>query len=88
MKFIMLGKFREKATKETIAQHLKFLKQEEAREGVKWIDGYWTLGSYDIVAIIEAPDEKTAMQVAIRRNWLHSETLVAIPAAEARKLVE
>jgi uncharacterized protein with GYD domain len=88
MRFILLGKFKEKATKEIVARHLKFVENEEANEGIKWIDTYWTLGRYDAVAIIDAPDEKAAMKVAIRRDYLASETLVAIPAVEARKLVE
>ena len=49
---------------------------------------YWTLGRYDGVAIIEAPNEKTVMKMALKRGWLASETLVAVPAEEARKLVE
>ncbi len=88
MKFILLGKFREGPTKEVVAKHLEFVEQEEANEGIKWIDTFWTLGRYDAVAIIEAPDEKAAMKVAIRRDYLDSESLVAIPAVDARKLVE
>jgi hypothetical protein len=38
--------------------------------------------------MFEAPNEKEAMQLAIRRaDFLDMETLVAIPAEEARKLV-
>jgi len=49
---------------------------------------YWTLGRYDAVVIMEAPNEKIVMKSSMRRGWAASETLVAIPAVEARKLVE
>jgi len=88
MRFVSLIKFKKKPTKEIIAHNLRSI-EEEAKVGVKIISIYWTLGRYDAVAIIEAPDEKTAMRGSIiRGDYLTSETLVAIPAEEARKLVE
>jgi uncharacterized protein with GYD domain len=87
MIFISLCKFRQKPTKETVAEHLK-LGEKEKKEGIKYLGMYWTLGRYDSVAIMEAPDEKTVMKAAMRRGWIASETLVAVPAEEARKLVE
>jgi uncharacterized protein with GYD domain len=89
MKFVTLIKFKKKPTKEIIAQNLKFIERETKEEGVKVIGIYWTLGRYDAVVILEAPDEKAAMKGSIRRGEnMASETLVAIPAEEARKLVE
>ncbi len=80
-------KFRQKPTKELIAENAK-LYEKERKEGVKSLGTYYTLGRYDAVGIIEAPDEKTALKLAMRRGFLTSETLVAVPAEEARKLVE
>lgn len=61
----------------------------DEKEGVKFKGIYWTLGRYDAVAVYEAPNEKAAMKMAIRRaENLSMETLVAIPAEEARKLVD
>jgi uncharacterized protein with GYD domain len=89
MLFIHLVKWKKKPTKESIAQNLKCIKQEAAKEGMKVIQIYWTLGRYDAIAIMEAPDEKTAMRMAIRRgDCMAMETLVAIPAEEARKFVK
>lgn len=89
MKFILLIKFRKKPTKEIIAQNLKAIEQENKKEGMKTGDIYWTLGRYDGVAIVEAPDESAAMRASIRRSEnMEIETMVAIPAVEARKLVE
>jgi len=87
MIFISLIKFREKAVKERIAENLKLLEKEKT-EGIKVLGIYYTLGRYDSVSIIEAPNEKVAMKSLMRRGWLASETLVAVPAEEARKFVE
>jgi uncharacterized protein with GYD domain len=81
-------KNKQKVTKETLAESLKRMEKEK-KEGVKYLGIYYTLGRYDYVAIMEAPDEKTAMKAAIRRGQdVTTETLVAVPAEEARKLVE
>jgi len=87
MIFISLVKFKEKASKERIAENLKLMEKEK-KEGIKNLGIYWTLGRYDAVSIMEAPNEKVVMKSLMRRGWLASETLVAVPAEEARKLVE
>ena len=87
MKFVTLVKFRAKPTKETVAENLKLM-EREAKEGVKNLAVYWTLGRFDAVVINEAPDEKALMKAMLRRGWARTETLVAVPAEEARKLVE
>jgi len=88
MIFISLVKLRKKPTKEIVAEINK-LREREAKEGVKFLSTYWTLGRYDSVVIFEAPDEKTAMKVAIRvGDTASTETLVAVPREEAIKLVE
>ena len=88
MFFVELVKFKKKPTKELIAENLKMQEKEE-KEGVKVHATYWTLGRYDAVVITEAPNEKAIMKTAIRReDNMSIETLVAVPAVEARKLVE
>jgi uncharacterized protein with GYD domain len=88
MYFISLAKFKQKPSKRTIAENLKISKEEE-KKGIKYNSIFWTLGRYDAVAIFEAPDEKEAMKMAINRgDVLDIETLVAVKAEEARKLVE
>ena len=88
MIFISLVKFRTKLTKDSIAQASKFFEQM-TKEGVKILDVYYTLGRYDAINIVEAPDEKTAMRALLRWGDLRStETLVAIPREEAMKLVD
>ena len=93
MIFISLVKLRHKPTKEIMAESIKLVEKEK-KEGIKYLGVYWTLGRYDMVAIIEAKDEKTALKIAGRREWAKSETLVAvheistITLEEAMKLVE
>jgi len=86
--FVTLLRFKVKPTKEIIAENLR-MTENEVKEGIKDLAVYWTLGRYDAVAIMEAPDEKTLMRALLRRTgWASTETLVAVPAEEARKLVE
>ena len=50
--------------------------------GVKVVSQYATLGPYDFVTIVEAPDEKTIARVSMElgsRGTAHLETLSAIP---------
>lgn len=89
MRFVSLVKWKKKITKASIAQNLKCMKYEAEKEGIKMIDIYWTLGRYDAIAIMEAPDEKAVMRMSVRRGeCMAMETLVAIPAVEARKFVK
>lgn len=86
--YIGLVKFRKKPTRETIKLNLE-LNEKEKKDGSIVKATYWTLGRYDAVVIIEAPNEKVIMKSSIARGeWAHVETLVAVPAEEARKLVE
>jgi uncharacterized protein with GYD domain len=86
MRFITLVKFKKKP-RDFVPENIKMI-EEESKKGIKYLSINWTLGRYDAVAIFEAPSEKEAMQGAIRRaDFLDMETMVAIPAEEARKLI-
>jgi len=86
MRFISLVKFKKKP-KDFVPENIKMI-EEESKKGIKWLSINWTLGRYDAVAIFEAPNEKEAMKMAVRRaDFLDLETMVAIPAEEARKLI-
>jgi uncharacterized protein with GYD domain len=63
--------------------------QAMAEKGVKIIGFYWTLRRYNTVLIMEAPDEKTALQNSlIISDFATTETMVAISRQEATKLTE
>ena len=89
MIFITLTKWKQAPTKELrqrIEQFTKTLKELE-KQGIK-IRIYWTLGRYDAVSIIEAPNEKDAMkQLLPLQDVIDSETMVAVPREEAIKLL-
>lgn len=87
MIFISFGRFRKKPAKETSAGVTKMLDDMKKR-GIKILGFYWTLGRYDTVLILEAPDEKEAMKLSIdAADVVTTETLVAIPREEAIKLL-
>ena len=60
-----------------------------AEKGVKIIGFYWTLGRYDTVLIMEAPDELTALKNNLMvSDFVSTETMVAVSREDAIKLVE
>jgi uncharacterized protein with GYD domain len=59
--------------------------KEVEQIGVKVVAQYATLGQYDFVTIVEAPDEKTMAKVSVElgsRGTMTSQTLTAISADE------
>jgi uncharacterized protein with GYD domain len=53
--------------------------------GAKVIAQYATLGQYDFITVVEAPDEQTMAKVSVElgsRGTMTSQTLSAIPAEE------
>jgi uncharacterized protein with GYD domain len=56
-----------------------------AKMGVKLADSYWTLGPYDVVLILEAPDDETLAAFAVKLGSLgnvRTQTLRAFRANE------
>jgi len=83
MLFIALAKFKKQLTKEVIAQNLKDIESDTEGQ-VKYLGIWWTLGKYDTVVMVEAPDEKAAMNMVLKRaDRMETETLVAVPADAA-----
>jgi len=59
--------------------------REVEQMGVKVIAQYATLGQYDFVTVVEAPDDKTMAKVSVElgsRGTMTSQTLAAIPAED------
>jgi uncharacterized protein with GYD domain len=82
MLFIALAKFKTKLSKEVVTQNLKDI-EADTNGQVRYLNMYWTLGRYYTVVIFEAPDEKVAMNLALKRlDRMDIETLVAVPADE------
>jgi uncharacterized protein with GYD domain len=59
--------------------------KEVEQLGVKVVDQWATLGQYDFITVVDAPDEATMAKVSIElgsRGTMTSQTLCAIPAAD------
>jgi uncharacterized protein with GYD domain len=59
--------------------------REVEQMGVKVLSQYATLGQYDFVTVVEAPDERTMAKVSVElgsRGTMTSQTLAAIPAED------
>ncbi len=88
MIFVSLGRFREKPTAEATSKVSELMKGME-KDGIRFISFYWTLGRYDTIVTMEAPDEKTVMKANMRvSDIVSTETLVAVSREEAHKLIE
>jgi len=86
--FVSLGRFRKKTTKDTIDNSSRLV-EKMASEGIKVLSWYWTLGRYDALVILDAPDEKTFMKAMLRfGDFVATETMVAVTREEAMRLVE
>ena len=59
--------------------------REVEQLGVKVVNQWATLGEYDFVSVVEAPDEKTMAKLSVEmgsRGTVMNETLTAIDAEE------
>ncbi len=88
MIFISLGKFREKPTKDMTDEVTKMTVDMAKKEGIKILSFYWTLGRYDTVVTMDAPNEKAAMKMNLMvSEFVSTQTMVALPREEAIGLV-
>src|SRR5262245_23309301 len=62
-----------------------------AQSGVSFKEIYWTVGPYDIVGIVEAPDDETAMAALLSvagQGNIRTTSLRAFSASEMRSVIE
>ncbi len=90
--FIVLGNFTEQGIRniKESPKRTEGFKALEAKAGVKVKEFYWTLGHYDIVTIVEAPDTATATSLGLAIASLgnvKTETLTAFSAEEFGKIL-
>ena len=88
--FIMLTRLTSNGVK-TIKDNpgrVQEVNKEVEQLGVKVVNQWVTLGEYDFVSVVEAPDETTMAKVSIElgsRGTTTNETMSAIPAEEFTK---
>jgi uncharacterized protein with GYD domain len=82
-------KWKKAPTKEiraTMDQNTKIIEELE-KKGIK-ARAYWTMGRYDAVSIIEAPNEKEVAKIILTwQDAVDTETMVAISREEGTKLL-
>ena len=79
-----------KNVKDTVKRS-KYFEDVIEKAGGKSIGIYYTIGRYDIVAIVEAPNDEAMASVLYRTGSLgniRSETLKAFSMAEAANIIE
>ena len=86
-RYVVLYKFTEEGLehiKDTV-KRAREVRAENEKRGFKVVGTYWTMGRYDLVSIVDAPDEASMVaglfNIAERGN-VHSETLRALDEAE------
>ena len=91
--YVVLYRFSDqglKSVKDTVKRAKEIRKQNEDR-GFKVIGSYWTQGQYDLVSIVEAPNEQAMVaglfNIAQAGN-VHSETLRAFTDAEMEEALK
>ena len=88
MFFVTLVKLRRSLSKADLERVNAGLKAGE-KFGAKVLGMYFTLGRYDVVLLSECPDEKAHMKISMQFGDLaSSESMVAVPADEAEKLIQ
>ena len=90
--FIVLGNFTEQGIRniKESPKRTEGFKALAAKSGVKVKEIFWTLGHYDIVTIVEAPDTATATSLGLAVASLgnvRTETLTAFSAEEFGKIL-
>ncbi|MBM3933079.1 MAG: GYD domain-containing protein [SAR202 cluster bacterium] len=83
--YIMLSKLTDDGRK-TIKQRpdrIKEVNKEIEAFGAKVIDQYATLGPYDFVNILEAPDNETITKISVELGSRGSVELMSMPAMKA-----
>lgn len=91
--YIILFNFTEQGlgnVKETVKRAEAF-KDAVEKVGGKFVNEYYTFGKYDIITIVEAPNDEAIASVLFTTASLgnvRSETLKAFPLSEAANIIE
>jgi uncharacterized protein with GYD domain len=93
MTYVVLYKYTDQGAKDmkSTVQRAAEAKAENEKRGFKVLGVYWTQGRYDLVAVVEAPDEQamaaSLVSVAGAGN-VRSETLRAFTADEMTAILQ
>ena len=90
--YVVLANFTDQGIRgiKDAAARAKAFRETAKQMGIKVKDIYWTLGHYDVVVTMEAPDDETAASLMIKVGSLgnlKSQTLRAFTETEIGALV-
>ena len=91
--YITLYKLTEQGAREmkTLPERVRATQARAAQRGIKVLGWYLTQGQYDVVTIVEAPDEMTVaagtLAIAGAGNF-HTETLRAYTLEETEQIIQ
>ena len=92
-KYVVLANFTDQGIRnigDTVSRAEK-VKAAMAAAGVKMIDILWTLGQYDLVLTVEAPDDETATRVMLsvaKAGNVRSTTMRAFTAQDMGRILQ
>jgi uncharacterized protein with GYD domain len=91
--YISLINWTEQGLKNVKESTKRFAQAKQAIEktGAKFLGVYYTMGRYDMVGIVEAPNDETIARISlslVSQGNLHIETLKAFSVEEASKVLE
>jgi uncharacterized protein with GYD domain len=79
-----------RSVKDTVSRAQTARQAFEAAGG-RFVDVYWTLGEYDVVLVFEAPDDETAIQLALSlgmKGNVRSTTMRAFGEQEMARITQ
>jgi uncharacterized protein with GYD domain len=90
--YIVLGQFTEQGIRNVkdTSKRADAAKELAKKLGAKVLDLYWTIGRYDCVFIVEAPDDETITTFALSSSKLgnvRTETLRAFAQSEINQIL-
>jgi uncharacterized protein with GYD domain len=93
MTYVVLYKFTDQGAKDMrgTVKRAAEVKAENERRGFKVLGVYWTQGQYDLISIVEAPDEQAMVASLVSVTGagnVHSETLRAFTADEMTMIID
>ncbi len=90
--YIRLVKFTEQGVRNirAVGDRMAEARRIVEAHGGKLLHSWSTLGRYDLIAVVEAPDDRTMLKISAlvaEKVNIRAETLPAVPSAEFAELV-
>jgi uncharacterized protein with GYD domain len=91
--YVVLYKFTDQGAKDMrgTVKRAAEARAENEKRGFKVVGVYWTQGQYDLISIVEAPDEQAMVASLVNVTGagnVHSETLRAFTAEEMAAILQ